>query len=161
MLRRLGQIPVYTACIALFALMLMTFLDVTLRSVANAPLSAATELTRILMAVIVFSVMPIVSSTGQHVAVDLSDPLFDRLGLARWRDGVLYIICGGLLFWPIQRVWVLADRARDYGDVTEYLSIPVHLVGWFITLSLAISMLSMILVGLLKILRPKALGPSP
>ncbi len=161
MLRLLAQVPVYTACLALLVLMLMTFTDVVLRSVANAPLGAATELTRILMAVVVFSVMPIVSATGQHVAVDLTDGIFERMRLARWRDAVLYILCGGLLFWPIQRVWVLADRARDYGDVTEYLAIPVHYVGWFITVFLAITMAAMIVTGALKAVRPDLLENAP
>ncbi len=161
MLRLLAQIPVYMACLALLALMVMTFADVTLRSVANAPLSAATELTRILMAIVVFSVMPIVSATGQHVSVDLTDGIFDRLRLSRWRDGVLYLVCGGLLYWPIQRVWVLANRARDYGDVTEYLAIPVHFVGWFITLSLVITMVAMIITGLVKLARPDLLKADP
>lgn len=151
------QIPVYAACLALFGLMVMTFSDVVLRSVANAPLSAATELTRILMAVIVFSIMPMVSTSGQHVAVDLTDPVFDRLGLARLRDGVIYLVCGGLLYWPLNRVWVLAERGRDFGDVTEYLNIPVFYVGWFIALSLAVTMVAMLITGVLTLVRPDLL----
>lgn len=151
------QIPVYAACLALFGLMVMTFSDVVLRSVANAPLSAATELTRILMAVIVFSIMPMVSTSGQHVAVDLTDPVFDRLGLARLRDGVIYLVCGALLYWPLNRVWVLAERGRDFGDVTEYLNIPVFYVGWFIALSLAVTMVAMLITGVLTLVRPDLL----
>ncbi len=151
------QIPVYAACLALFGLMVMTFSDVVLRSVANAPLSAATELTRILMAVIVFSITPMVSTSGQHVAVDLTDPVFDRLGLARLRDGVIYLVCGALLYWPLNRVWVLAERGRDFGDVTEYLNIPVFYVGWFIAFSLAITMVAMLITGVLTLVRPDLL----
>ena len=151
------QIPVYAACLALFGLMVMTFSDVVLRSVANAPLSAATELTRILMAVIVFSITPMVSTSGQHVAVDLTDPVFDRLGLARLRDGVIYLVCGALLYWPLNRVWVLAERGRDFGDVTEYLNIPVFYVGWFIALSLAVTMVAMLITGVLTLVRPDLL----
>jgi TRAP-type C4-dicarboxylate transport system permease small subunit len=157
MLRIAVQIPVYAACLALFGLMVMTFSDVVLRSVANAPLSAATELTRILMAVIVFSIMPMVSTSGQHVAVDLTDPVFDRLGLARLRDGVIYLVCGALLYWPLNRVWVLAERGRDFGDVTEYLNIPVFYVGWFIALSLAVTMVAMLITGVLTLVRPDLL----
>ena len=148
MLRILLHIPVVTAAAALFLLMVMTFSDVMLRSMANAPIEQATELTRIFMAIIVFSVMPIVSTNGEHIAVDLTDGLFDRVGLTRLRDGFLFLICGTLLFWPMQRVWILAERARDFGDITEYLSIPQFLVGWFIAGSLAITMIAMICVGL-------------
>ena len=153
MMRILLHIPIVTAAAALFLLMVMTFSDVMLRSMANAPIEQATELTRIFMAIIVFSVMPIVSTNGEHIAVDLTDGLFDRFGLTRLRDGCLFLICGALLFWPMQRVWILAERARDFGDVTEYLSIPQFLVGWFIAGSLAITMIAMICVGLAILIR--------
>ena len=147
---RASVLPVIVACIALFLLMVMTFCDVILRSVFNAPIEAATELTRILMAILVFSVLPIVSTTNGHIAVDLTDGFFNRLHLSGVRDVVIYLVCGLMLFWPVQRVRVLAERARDYGDVTEYLSIPTYLIGWFITISVAITALVMIATGLLK-----------
>jgi TRAP-type C4-dicarboxylate transport system permease small subunit len=158
LVRRASALPVIVACIALFILMVMTFCDVILRSVFNAPIEAATELTRILMAILVFSVLPIVSTTNGHIAVDLTDGFFHRLHLSRARDVVIYVVSGIMLFWPVQRVWVLAERARDYGDVTEYLSIPTYLIGWFITLSVAITALVMIATGLLKAFAPNTLS---
>ncbi|RLJ98885.1 TRAP transporter small permease [Ruegeria conchae] len=158
LVRRASALPVIVACIALFILMAMTFCDVILRSVFNAPIEAATELTRILMAILVFSVLPIVSTTNGHIAVDLTDGFFHRLHLSRARDVVIYVVSGIMLFWPVQRVWVLAERARDYGDVTEYLSIPTYLIGWFITLSVAITALVMIATGLLKAFAPNTLS---
>lgn len=158
LVRRASALPVIVACIALFILMAMTFCDVILRSVFNAPIEAATELTRILMAILVFSVLPIVSTTNGHIAVDLTDGFFHRLHLSRARDVVIYVVSGIMLFWPVQRVWVLAERARDYGDVTEYLSIPTYLIGWFITLSVAITALVMIATGLLKAFAPNSLS---
>ena len=158
LVRRASALPVIVACVALFILMAMTFCDVILRSVFNAPIEAATELTRILMAILVFSVLPIVSTTNGHIAVDLTDGFFHRLHLSRARDVVIYVVSGIMLFWPVQRVWVLAERARDYGDVTEYLSIPTYLIGWFITLSVAITALVMIATGLLKAFAPNTLS---
>ncbi|WP_299943355.1 TRAP transporter small permease subunit [uncultured Ruegeria sp.] len=158
LVRRASALPVIVACIALFILMVMTFCDVILRSVFNAPIEAATELTRILMAVMVFSVLPIVSTTNGHIAVDLTDGFFSRFHLSRARDVLIYVVSGIMLFWPVQRVWVLAERARDYGDVTEYLSIPTYLIGWFIALSVAITALVMIATGLLKAFAPNILS---
>ncbi len=154
MLRTLQTIPVFVACAALFAMMAMTFCDVVSRSVFNAPIEAATELTRIFMAVVVFCVMPAVSARGEHISVDLADGVFDRFGLARWRDAAIFIVCGVMMIWPLQRVWILAERMRDYGDVTEYLAIPQFYVGWFIAASLAVTICAMIVAGLLKIFRP-------
>ncbi len=157
-LRRASILPVIVASIALFILMVMTFCDVILRSVFNAPIEAATELTRILMAILVFSVLPIVSTTNGHIAVDLTDGIFHRLHLSRIRDLVIYLFCGVMLYWPAQRVWVLAERARDYGDVTEYLSIPSYLIGWFITLSVTVTGVVMIATGLLRFFAPHTLS---
>jgi len=156
MLRMLMNIPVFVACAALFAMMVMTFCDVVSRSMFNAPIEAATELTRILMAVVVFCVMPAVSARGEHISVDLADGLFARFGLIRWRDAVMFIACGVMLIWPLQRVWVLAERMRDYGDVTEYLAIPQFYVGWFIAASLAVTICTMIIVGLMTAFAPRA-----
>ncbi|MEQ9695381.1 TRAP transporter small permease subunit [Shimia sp. SDUM112013] len=156
-IRRLSTIPVVVACGALFILMVMTFCDVILRSVFNAPIEAATELTRILMAILVFAVLPNISASNGHIAVDLTDGIFARLRLSHIRDGIIYIVCGVMLYWPIQRVWILAERARDYGDVTEYLGIPQFYVGWFIAVFTAIAAIAMVVIGLLHFLAPKLL----
>ena len=140
--------------------MVMTFCDVVLRSVFNAPIEAATELTRILMAILVFAVLPVMSARGDHIAVDLTDGLFARYRLSRLRDGIVYLFSGIMLYWPIQRVWILAERARDYGDVTEYLSIPQFYVGWFITVFTALAAIAMIVVGLLHLFAPRLLVES-
>ncbi len=158
--RRISLIPVVVACVALFALMVMTFCDVILRSVFNNPIEAATELTRILMAVLVFSVLPVISVTNGHIAVDLADGIFNKLRLARLRDALIHILSGVMLYWPVNRVWVLADRAREYGDVTEYLGIPTFYVGWFITLAVAASAVALVVTGLLYLFAPQYLSES-
>jgi len=155
--RGASRAPVALACIALFALMVMTFADVILRSALNAPIEAATELTRILMAVMVFSCLPVISARGGHIAVDLFDGVFDRMHLNRAREAAINIACGAALAWPAGRVWVLADRARDYGDVTEYLAIPVFYVTAFVALSTALTAAVMVAVGLIHLFAPHVL----
>lgn len=155
--RKLSIIPVIVACAALFVLMVMTFCDVVMRSTLNAPIEAATELTRIFVAVTVFATLPQISTTNGHIAVDLTDGIFHKLGLSRVRDGLMYILCGVAMYWPVQRVWVLAERWRDYGDVTEYLSIPQYLIGWFIAGMAAMTMVAMIITGLLMFVAPQLL----
>ena len=152
------MVPVALAVTALFAMMVMTFADVVLRSAFDAPIEAATELTRILMAVVVFSVLPVVSGRGGHIAVDLLDRAFSATA-ARWRDALLSLICGGMLWWPAERVVVLAERARSYGDVTEYLHIPQFYIGWFIAVFTYITAAVLVLRGLALILAPSALAP--
>lgn len=156
-LQRSAKLPLIVSAAALFFLMVMTFSDVVLRSFFNAPIEAATELTRISMAVMVFAVMPVMSARGQHISVDLLDGVFDRWGLARVRDAVIYLGCGVMLWWPAQRVVVLAERARSYGDVTEYLGIPVFYVSWFIAVMTYMTMAALILRGLAIVFAPHLL----
>ncbi|MGB0961043.1 MAG: TRAP transporter small permease, partial [Halocynthiibacter sp.] len=131
-MRRINEVPLIFASIILFVLMFMTFSDVLMRSILNNPIESATELTRLFMAIIVFSVLPLMSGQGAHIAVDLLDPLYKSQTLIRLREAAVALACGVMLFFPAQRVWVLAERARSYGDVTEYLNIPQYLIGWFI-----------------------------
>lgn len=146
-------LPTWMAALSLFALMVMTFFDVILRSALNNPIESATELTRLFMAIVVFASLPMVSWKGRHIVVDLLDPVYSRK-LARLRDIVIDLGCGLALLWPARRVWDLAERARSYGDVTEYLGFPQYLPGWFIaffTLATAIVFLAR---GVTRIVAP-------
>lgn len=156
-IRRLDRLPIIVACLALFGLMVMTFFDVILRSTFNAPIQAATELTRIAVAIMVFAVLPHVSVTNYHISVDLTDPIFRRYRLDRIRDGVVLIASAVMLIWPTQRVIILAERARSYGDVTEYLAIPQFYVMWFIGIATGTAALSMLVAGLLTFFAPNLL----
>lgn len=147
LIRILDRMLIFLACAALFAMMLMTFLDVILRSAFNAPIEPATELTRIFMVIIVFSVLPRLSYNREHIVVDLTDGIFARFGLERIRDGIIQISCGLSLIWPASQVWTLTMRAKKYGDITEYLSIPQYLIGAFVVSSVAITALILIIHG--------------
>jgi len=144
------MLPVWLAASALFLLMAMTFADVILRSVASDPIESATELTRLFMAIIVFSALPMVSWKGGHVIVDLMDPLFSRR-MARMRDIVVDLFCGVILLWPSRRVWDLAERARDFGDITEYLGFPQFLIGWFIAIFSLLTAIAFVARGLTRL----------
>lgn len=148
---RAAALPVWLAAVTLFAMMAMTFADVVLRSAFNAPIEAATELTRLMMAVIVFAVLPVVSAKGEHISVDLTDPLFGPRA-TRLRDIALSLICGAMLWWPGMRVIDLAERARSYGDVTEYLAIPDFWIGWFIGIATLITGAALVARGVLLML---------
>jgi TRAP-type C4-dicarboxylate transport system permease small subunit len=149
----LGRLPSLLAAATLFALMVMTFLDVMLRSIFNNPIEAATELTRLFMAIMVFSSLPVISWNNGHIVVDLLDSWFGETA-SRIRDGVINLACGVALAWPALRVWQLADRARQYGDVTEYLQIPQFYIAYFIAVSTFITAGLLVVRGLLGLVAP-------
>ena len=154
-----SRAPVLLAVLALFAMMVMTFFDVVLRSTINTPIEAATELTRILMAVVVFSALPVVSGRAGHISVDVLDWMFTRAA-ARWRDAVINLGSGAMLWWPAERVIVLAERARSYGDVTEYLGIPQFYIGWFIAVFTFVTAVVLMLRGLVLAFAPHLVRPA-
>ncbi len=149
--------PIWLACAALFVLMLMTFSDVILRSIFDAPIEAGTELTRILVAVMVFAVMPHISVNDGHISVDLTDGFFARMGLTRLRNGLILILSGAMLSWPVAQVWKLAERTRGYGDVTEYLGLPQYWTMWFIAAGITLAALAMVIAGVLTLIAPNLL----
>lgn len=65
------------------------------------------------------------------------------------------LACGVMLIRPTQRVWVLAERSRSYGDVMEYLGLSVHYLGWFIAVMIGITALVLILRGLMWAFAPQ------
>jgi len=149
----IAVLPSWFGAFILFLLMAMTFFDVILRSALNNPIESATEMTRFFMAIIVFSALPMVSWKGQHIVVDLMDPLFNRR-MARLRDIVIDLTCGVILFWPAKRVFDLAERARDFGDVTEYLGFPQHIIGWFIAFFAVLTAIVFLVRGLARLFFP-------
>ena len=149
----IAMLPTWFAAVVLFMLMAMTFADVILRSVANNPIESATELTRIFMAIIVFAALPMVSWKGGHIIVDLMDPFFAHRA-AQIRDIAMDLVCGLILVWPAKRAWELAERARDFGDVTEYLGFPQYITGWFIAFFAFVTAATFVTRGLARIIVP-------
>ena len=125
--------------------MVLTCIDVMGRYLFNAPLQGATELTRLLMAGIIFAALPAVCLREDHVTVDLLDTLTPKW-LVRARQLVINLTCTVILAVISWRVWLLAERAGQYGDRTEYLQIPVAPVVYFIALMCAMAALVAALV---------------
>ena len=116
----------------------MTCIDVVGRYLFNAPLNGATELTRLLMAGIIFAALPAVGLREDHVTVDLIDPIFPKF-LLRVRQFFINFISMVILTVVSWRVWLLAKRAEQYGDRTEFLQIPVAPFVFFIAAMCALA----------------------
>jgi TRAP-type transport system small permease protein len=121
------------SAVTLFALMMVTCVDVVGRYVFNRPLTGSTELTEIAVGIVVFSVLPIISWRNDHIVVDLLDPLFPALAQFIRTIIINICICIGLVFLG-RRINVLGERSLSYEEVTEYLEIPagwmMHFIGY-------------------------------
>ncbi|OAN75665.1 hypothetical protein A8B82_01670 [Sulfitobacter sp. EhC04] len=153
------RLPLWLAAASLFAMMLLTFVDVTMRSFANAPVAGAAELTEILLIMIVFIALPITSMQDRHVTVDLFDAMIPPL-IIRWRDALINVLFGALLLAPSWSCWKGAIRTLGHGEVTLYLRIPVGWLQLLATVGLFICALCMIVRGILLLARPELLAKS-
>ncbi|MEQ9642902.1 MAG: TRAP transporter small permease [Alphaproteobacteria bacterium] len=135
------------SAVVLLALMALTCIDVAGRELANAPLNGATELTRLALAALVFCALPVASWRDQHIVVDLLDNVFPR-ALVGWRQLVVNLIAAAALTAVAVRAWKFAGRSVEYGDVTEYLHLPVAPIVYLIASLSALTALLMALNGI-------------
>lgn len=112
------------ASVLLFAMMLVTFVDVVGRYLFASPLPGAFELTEVLLGLIVFAGLPIVTWRSEHVTVDLLTvrlPAPTRRLLVRVAALATALVLAML-------AWRLSSTASDllgYGDATVFLGIPL------------------------------------
>ncbi|PCH93957.1 MAG: C4-dicarboxylate ABC transporter permease [Rhodobacteraceae bacterium] len=150
------SLPLWLAALALFSMMVLTFFDVVARSMMDAPIPGAAEITEILLAGIVFLALPVTSLCDRHISVDLIDTFIPDAVL-RWRDIGVNLVFGVLLWWPVAAGWKSAIRTLGYNEVTLYLRIPVGFIMLFISVGLAVGATAMILRSLLLAFRPQLL----
>lgn len=132
---RLAIGPAFIAGVALFFMMVLTFVDVILRSVFSAPLSYSAELTEISMTVVVFAALPLATLKGSHIVVDLFDAFFSSRA-ALVRNFLVDLICVLALALPAYRVWTIGTRSKGYNEVTEILNIPQYYLIYFVAIAL-------------------------
>ena len=114
--------PEGASALVLFALMAMTCIDVIGRELFGTPLDGATELTQLMLGVIVFAILPSVCLREEHVSVDLLDLWYPER-LVPLRQAVLNAVMAVALGFVAWRVWIIAGLTADYGDATEFLEI--------------------------------------
>ncbi len=141
MLRRLTD---GTSSLFLFAMMVMTCIDVVGRYVFNSPLNGATELTELFMGILIFAVLPTVSFREEHVSVDLMD-LWFPVKLINARQLLINVLATIMMATVAWRMWIFALKAVDYGDTTEYLAIQYAPIYFFISLTCAATSIALLL----------------
>ncbi|OAN75996.1 hypothetical protein A8B82_15910 [Sulfitobacter sp. EhC04] len=133
MTRKLATIASVLAATALFALMMVTFVDVIGRSVFNRPLTGGSELSEILLAASIFLMLPLVAASEEHIAVDLIDP-FRGIFLVRVEKILVTVLGSGLFAIIGWRLWIIGDQAVGYQDTTPSLQIPLAPIMYSISI---------------------------
>jgi len=133
----LGHVPSQTlgavACIMLFVMMLLTFIDVGGRYVFASPLPAAYELISLIMPAVIFCALPYVGYKENHVTIDLLDTFLSE-GAKRWQGLVVNLFSTVVLGFISYRLYARFLDHKRFDEVTDEL----HLSLWPFSLIMAI-----------------------
>lgn len=111
------------AGVLMASMMMVTVIDVLGRYLFSLPFPGAFEVTQLLMAAIVFAGLPHVSKRENHITIDLLDPVTPA-AVVPLRNAVVNLLCA-LCFTVIAwRLFVVAQDAVRFQDVTQYLGFP-------------------------------------
>ena len=122
----------------LFAMMMLTAVDVVGRYVFNRPVAGAFEVTEMMLAALIYCGLPLVSQRRDHIVIDTFDYLMSR-GVKRGLDMAAEVLCSATLFGLAWLVFGRAGRVASYGDTTNVLKLPLAPVAYL--------MATMLLVG--------------
>jgi len=126
------------AAVALFAIMMLTLVDVSGRKALSASVPGSLELTELLMVVVIFTGLPLVALAGEHVVFDSFDAWLPAW-VRRLQQGLVEALCAAALAALAWLMWTKGSQMTEYGDVTAQLRLPlgvfVHLMSLLIGLA--------------------------
>jgi TRAP-type C4-dicarboxylate transport system permease small subunit len=112
------------------AMVSLTFVDVIGRRLFGRPVFGAHDMTEHLMALLVFTGLPLLTLAAMHLKVDLFDKFLLQPRFAWWRKTTDFLIA--LIF--ALMAWTLLGKAIDaagFFEVSQGLNIPrAPLYGW-------------------------------
>lgn len=125
MRRHLATLCGLLAALALFAIMVLTLVDVGGRKLLSASVPGSLELTELLMVVVIFAGLPLVSLAGEHVVFDSLDRWLPA-GARRVQHALVDLLCMGALGGLAWLMWLKAGQMASYGDITAQLKLPLE-----------------------------------
>ncbi|MCB1397699.1 MAG: TRAP transporter small permease [Rhodobacter sp.] len=128
----------------LFAMMVLTFVDVLARYLFSAPIFGAVEIVQFLLATMIFAGFVLVNSRNAHIVVELfSAPLAHRWPkLMAGFSGIVSIAAMGLVAWALFRA---ALHAASRGSTSVVLQVPL---AWVVGVMAGLSLLGFALLAL-------------
>jgi TRAP-type transport system small permease protein len=111
------------AAVVLFAMMVLTFVDVMGRKLFTRPVYGAYEITEFLMGALIFCALPLVTAREGHVTIDVLDHLVPAR-FARGHQVLVGLIASAVLAFVAWRLWVLSESHMRTHEVTMTLHIP-------------------------------------
>jgi TRAP-type C4-dicarboxylate transport system permease small subunit len=138
-----SQVLGVIACVLLFAMMLLTFIDVGGRYLFSAPLPAAYELISLIMPGIIFCALPHVCRTSGHVTIDLLDSFMSPRA-ERVQRFATSLVSAGALGFIAWRLYAISVDQKRFGQVTDELYLPQWPISLIMSILCAIATLSLV-----------------
>jgi len=110
------------AALALFAIMILTLIDVVGRKLLSESVPGSLELTELLMVVVIFAGLPLVSLAGEHVVFDSIDPWLSRT-VRRVQGLLVEGACAAALAGIAWLMWIKGSQMLEYGETTAQLKL--------------------------------------
>ena len=122
----------------LFAMMLLTVIDVVGRYVLSRPVRGAFEVTELMLVVLIFAGLPLVSFADEHAVMDFIDRV---LGPRAQRALIRIVQAANAAFMSLLAwlVWRKADRIWAYRDATDVLRILYGPFVYFMAIALGLA----------------------
>ena len=145
--KRLQQLVEILLMTFLSGMVLLTFTDVIGRRLFNTPVFGAHDITEHLMAVIVFSGLPLLTANRAHLSIDL----FDRWLLQpQWR--IWHYLVNGLIAAVLALIAyefaVSVQEAQDMREVSQALGIPRAWMYAYLAVTSGLAALAALTAGL-------------
>ncbi|MCC6008813.1 MAG: TRAP transporter small permease [Rhodobacteraceae bacterium] len=139
-----GRVVAYVVAAALFALMMVTVVDVAGRNLMNRPLRGGYELSGLLLLVMFFVALPAATLADRHITVNLIDRAVSTRTLHLLRQ--VYRLVGALVMVVLcifAARW--GNQAARFGEVTMFLRLPLSPFFHFAAASMGLT--ALILLG--------------
>ena len=145
--KRLQQLVEILLMTFLSGMVLLTFTDVIGRRLFNSPVFGAHDITEHLMAVIVFSGLPLLTANRAHLSIDL----FDRWLLQpQWRIWHYFVngLIAAVLALIAYEFAVSVQEANDMREVSQALGIPRAWMYAYLAITSGLAALAALTAGL-------------
>jgi TRAP-type C4-dicarboxylate transport system permease small subunit len=133
------------AATVLFALMVLTCADVIGRYFLSQPVYGAFEITEMLLAALIFAGLPLVTLRGEHVTVDVLDPITPEwvYRIQHVVACVLGALSTGYLAW---RLWIRAMSLHAAGETTAQLKFKLSYLTYAMSILMALTAVVLLLL---------------
>ncbi len=114
----------YIGALLLFAMMMLTFVDVIARYFFSRSITGGFEVTEIMLATLIFCGLPLITLRDGHITVDLLEGFLGK-NIKKFRDRFVYIMVAVVLAFLGYRLWLKGITFVEYNDQTAILYIPL------------------------------------